>query len=50
MKKILYDLGLLLLGVSIWSITWTWLEWSFVGVLHRATILTVGVILIYKCR
>ncbi len=50
MKKILYDLGLLLLGVSSWSITWTWLEWTFVVVRHRATILTVGNILIYKCR
>ncbi len=50
MRKILYDLGLLLLGISIWSIAWKWLDWTLVGVIQRATILTIGIILIYKCR
>lgn len=50
MRKILYDLGLLLLGISIWSIAWTLLDWTLAGVVHRATILAVGIILIYKCR
>ena len=48
MKKILYDLGLLLLGISIYSITWTWLEWSFIGVLNRFLLLIIGFALIYK--
>lgn len=50
MRKVLYDLGLLLLGVSIWSIAWTWLEWTLVGVIHRMVFLIVSIILIYKYR
>lgn len=49
MKKILYNLGLLLLGLSIYSITWTFIEWSFIGVLQRMLFLMMGTILIYKC-
>lgn len=48
MKKTFYNLGLLLLGISIWSITWTWLEWSLIGVLHRMLYLIAGGALIYK--
>ena len=48
MKQIFYNLGLLLLAVSIWSITWNWLEWSFNGLFQRMIFLIVGSILIYK--
>lgn len=46
MRKILYELGLLLLGVSIWSVTWEWLGWDLLGVLHRIAYFIAGCILI----
>ena len=50
MKQTLCTLGILLLGVSIWSITWTCLEWSWLGTFQRMIFLIMGAILIYKYR
>lgn len=48
MRKLLYNLGLLLLGLSVYCVTWTWLEWTLVGVIPRMIFLTISLILIYK--
>lgn len=47
MKKILYNLGLFLIGISIYLISVDWIDWTFTGVIQRSVFFILGFLLIF---